>query len=230
MKTVVPARFARAFSLVEMALGMAILVLIFGGIFNVVQGALVSAEAAESFALRAREEEGLFMLMREICLGLPPQSQIQIKNPRNLVLTDAPVAILQSAVPGQRILQFSLEKDPVDGNQKNLFLEETILGTNNFGQPTTNAINRFLLMDNLEDVRWTAGSPNPGQPSPREWQEAVKPPFLELEIERRQARRVTTNTAFFWIPTGYGPGGRPPLPPPNRPQPPATNAATNPPA
>ena len=79
MKTVVPARFARALSLVEMALGMAILVLIFGGIFNVVQGALVSAEAAESFALRAREEEGLFMLMREICLGCLPNLRFRSK-------------------------------------------------------------------------------------------------------------------------------------------------------
>jgi hypothetical protein len=222
--------FSRSFSLVEMALGMAILVLVFGGIFNVVQGTLVSADVADSLALRAREEEGLFILMREICLGLPPQSQIQIKNSQDLILTDAPVAILRSGLPGQRILHFSLEKDPVDGNQKNLFLEETIVETNSYGQATTNAINRFLLMDNLKEVRWIPGSPNPGQLSSRDWQEAIKPPFLRLDVVRRQARGLSTNTAFFWIPTGYGPGGRPPLPLPNRPQPAATNSAVNPPA
>lgn len=227
MKSVCMAGFARSFSLVEMALGMAILVLVFGGIFNVVQGTLVSADVAERFALRGREEEGLFTLMREICLGLPPQSQIRIKNPQDLVLTEAPVAILKASIPGQRILHFSLEPDPVDGNQKKLFLEETVLATNAYGQASTSAMNRFLLMDGLKEVRWIPGSPYPGQLAPREWNEPTKPPFLRLDIVRRQSRGLSTNTAFFWIPTGYGPGGRPPLPPPNRPQP-ATNPATNP--
>lgn len=227
MKAAWTTRGARSFSLVEMALGMAILVLVFGGIFNVVQGTLISADVAERFALRGREEEGFFTLMREIFLGLPPQSQLQIKNPQDLVLTDAPVAILKASIPGQRILHFSLEPDPVDGNQKTLFLEETVLATNAYGQPSTNAINRFLLMDGLRQIRWTPGSPYPGQLAPREWNEPTKPPFVRLDIVRRQGRQLATNTAFFWIPTGYGPGGRPPLPPPNRPQP-ATNPATNP--
>jgi hypothetical protein len=223
MKTVKLTRFSAAFSLVEMALGMAILVLVFGGIFNVVQGTLVSADAGERFALRAREEEGLFILLREICMGLPPQSQVRIKNPQDLILTEAPVAILQSSVLGQRVLHFSLEKDLVDGNQKKLFLEETIIGTNSYGQAATNAINRFLLMDNLNEVRWIPGSPYPGQPVSQEWSEIIKPPFLRLDIVRRQAGRLSTNSAFFWIPTGYGPGGRSPLPSPNRPQATTTN-------
>lgn len=226
MKSVCIAGLARSFSLVEMALGMAILVLVFGGIFNVVQGTLVSADVAERFALRGREEEGLFALMREICLGLPPQSQIRIKNPQDLVLTEAPVAILKASIPGQRTLHFLVENDVVDANQKNLFLEEAIVGTNEVGQPSTN-MNRFLLMDGLKEIRWIPGSPYPGQLAPQEWNEPTKPPFLRLDIVRRQSRGLSTNTAFFWIPTGYGPGGRPPLPPPNRPQP-ATNPATNP--
>lgn len=198
------AGFVQSFSLVEMTLGMAILVLVFGGIFNVVQGTLISADVAERYALRMREDEGLFSLMREIFLGMPPQSQVLVeKNLQELVLFDAPVVILSSGYEGQRIIRFSLEKDRVDASKKNLFLEETILGTNSFGQLSTNATNRFLLMNNLFELRWTPGPAFPEQRAPTEWRETNKPPYVQLEIVRRKSRDYVTNRAWFWIPTGY---------------------------
>ena len=66
----------QAFTLIEVTLGMAILILIFGVIFQLVQVSVVGADDAGKYSLRNREVSGLFTLLRQVCLDLPIKSQM----------------------------------------------------------------------------------------------------------------------------------------------------------
>ena len=72
----------QAFTLIEVTLGMAILILIFGVIFQLVQVSVVGADDAGKYSLRNREVSGLFALLRQVCLDLPIKSQMGLV-PRN---------------------------------------------------------------------------------------------------------------------------------------------------
>ena len=106
--------------MIEVTLGLAILVLIFGVIFQLVQMSVLGADAAGKNSLRCREISGLFALVRQICLDLPVRSQLRIE-PReggggyDLVLNNAPLAILPEAQGGNRTLRLALQKDPAGG-------------------------------------------------------------------------------------------------------------------
>lgn len=213
------ARRGPAFTLIEVTLGLAILILIFGVIFQLVQMSVLGADAAGKNSLRTREVSGLFALMRQLCLDLPVRSQLMIE-PRaggggyDLVLSNAPLAILPDSQGGARRLRFSLLKDPVGGGGV-LALQEIIQATNEFNRESPPQTNTFNLMREVVSLGWLAGDPrNPEEL--REWNEAVKPAYLKLVLVRRDAGRNLTNTGIFWIPSGYGPNGQPPVDPVTR--------------
>lgn len=221
---------ARGFTLIEVTLGLAILVLIFGVIFQLVQMSVLGADAAGKNSLRCREISGLFALVRQVCLDLPVRSQLRIE-PReggggyDLVLNNAPLAILPEAQGGNRTLRLALQKDPAGGGGV-LALQEIFQATNEFNQETAPVTNTFNLMREIVSLNWLAGDPrNPEEL--REWNEAIKPAYLKLVLVRRDAGRKLTNTGIFWIPTGYSPSGQPPVDPVTRVPMVATN--TNPP-
>ena len=62
--------------MVEVTLGLAILILIFGVIFQLVQFALIGANEAGEQTRRGREVDGLFALVRQLCLDLPFRSAV----------------------------------------------------------------------------------------------------------------------------------------------------------
>ena len=66
-----------SFTLIEVTLGLTILILIFGVIFQLVQFSVMAADEAAKSSLRSREVSGLFALVRQLCLDLPVQSQVR---------------------------------------------------------------------------------------------------------------------------------------------------------
>ena len=206
------------FTLIEVTLGLAILVLIFGVIFQLVQMSVLGADAAAKNSLRNREITGLFALVRHLCLDLPVRSQLSLE-PRSaggfdLRLENAPLAIFPAKQDGTAVLRFSLQKDPV-GRGKRLVLEEISQpkGEINRGRPPET--NAFELMREITDLTWLAFDPRDGQEK-TEWNDPVKPAYLRLELTRREGAEERTYMGIFWIPAGYGPGGQPPVDPVTR--------------
>ena len=212
--------FLRGFTLIEVALGMAILILIFGVIFQLVQFSVLGADAAGKFSRRNREIGGLFALVRQLCLDLPVRSQLGLEagpgksGGYELVLSNAPIAILPERFDGKRTLRFALRPAPVGGG-KVLWLEEKVEVTQPGNPMPRTETNTFALMGDLVNLVWLAGDPRnpPGQRDRPDWNDPIKPAYLRLDVVRREGRDLTTNTGIFWIPTGYGPGGVPPIDP-----------------
>jgi len=224
-------RISRSFTLIEVTLGLAILVLIFGVIFQLVQMAVLGAEAAGKNSQRSREITGLFALLRQLCLDLPVRSQLSLE-PRSpgpghdLLLVGAPSGILPEQYGGVRSLRFAVQKDPVDGNNL-LVLQEIFRSANEMERPGSPQTNTFELMRDVISVAWWVGDTRkPAQMEQDQWNEVVKPAYLKLILVRRQAGQEVTNTGIFWIPTGYGPSGTPPVDPVTR----GSILATSPPA
>lgn len=207
----------RAFTLIEVTLGLAILVLIFGVIFQMVQMSVLGADAAGQNSRRSREITGLFALVRQLCLDLSVRSQVTLV-PRasgrgyDLVLSSAPMAILPERQGGANSLRFSLQKDPAGGSQS-LVLQEIFVQTNALGLSAEGETNSFVLMRDVVSLEWLAGTPLDRESEQTQWTDAIKPAYLKLVLARREGDRIWTNTGIFWIPTGYGPSGQPPVDP-----------------
>jgi len=225
-----PAGFAQAFTLIEVTLGLAILVLIFGVIFQLVQMSVLGADASAKSSLRTREVSGLFALVRQMCLDLPVRSQVFLEfRPQgrgyDLLISNAPPVIVPGEIGGPRSLRLALQKDPV-GGEGVLVLQEMVEITNSLGNARSTETNNFELMRGISSISWKVGDPRQAE-EPSEWADPVKPAYLRLELVRRTAGQNTTNTGIFWIPTGYGPSGQPPVDPVTRVPMSVTNA-TNP--
>jgi len=218
-----------SFTLIEVTLGLTILILIFGVIFQLVQFSVMAADEAAKSSLRSREVSGLFAFVRQLCLDLPVQSQVgleQVRGGQTLSLTNSPVAIFPERFGGVRVLRLELKKAGT-GDGKELVLEEQ------FAESTTGAqkkpeMNTFRLMREVQDLRWFAGDPrNQANPDSSTWAEPIKPAYLKMVLVRKNGNRTVTNTGIFWIPAGMSPNGQPPIDPVFRGFPASTN--TNPP-
>ncbi len=218
-----------SFTLIEVTLGLTILILIFGVIFQLVQFSVMAVDEAAKSSLRSREVSGLFALVRQLCLDLPVQSQVSLEQGpggQTLSLTNSPVAIFPERFGGVRVLRLELKKAGT-GDGKELVLEEL------FTESTTGAqkkpeVNTFRLMREVEELRWSAGDPrNRDKIDSPTWADPVKPAYLKMELVRKNGNRTVTNTGIFWIPAGMSPNGQPPIDPVFRGFPASTN--TNPP-
>ena len=207
---------SRSFTLIEVTLGMAILILIFGVIFQLVQFSVLGANAAGQYSLRNREVSGLFALLRQLCLDLPPKSQLGLVSRGggyDLVLTNAPLAILPDAYEGLKVIELRLGKAPT-GDGRVLRLVERFEFTNS----TTGRgrgggeTNEFLLMGDIQSLRWSVWDPR-AQREFNEWTQPVKPSYLKMELVRKDGSRLLTNVGVFWIPAGLGPNGQIPVDP-----------------
>lgn len=220
----------RGFTLIEVTLGLAILILIFGVLFQLVQMSVLGAEAAAKNSQRSREVSGLFSLVRQLCLDLPVRSQLSFE-PRagagfDLLLSNPPLLILPEQKGGARSIRLALQKDRVGGDGV-LFLQEIFQATNGMNRPSPPQTNSFELMRDVTSLEWRAGDPrNPDEL--REWNDPIKPAYLRMTLVRRDAERSITNTGIFWIPTGYSPSGQPPVDPVTRVPLTATNPAVPP--
>ena len=153
----------RAFTLIEVTLGLAILVLIFGVIFQLVQMSVLGADASAKSSLRIREVSGLFALVRQTCLDLPVRSQVILElRPQgkgyDLLISNAPPVILPGESGGPRSLRLALQTDVV-GGEGVLVLQEMLDNTNSLGAARIVETNTFELMRGLVSVTWKAGDP-----------------------------------------------------------------------
>lgn len=208
---------SRSFTLIEVTLGLAILILIFGVLFQLVQMSMLGADAAAKNSQRSREVSGLFALVRQLCLDLPVRSQLSFE-PRSggydLLFSNPPLVILPERKDGTRSIRFALQKDPVGGGGV-LVLQEIFTATNDLNRQSPPQTNSFELLREVAALRWLAGDPrNPEEL--REWNDPVKPAYLKMILVRRDAGRNITNEGIFWIPTGYSPSGQPPVDPVTR--------------
>lgn len=229
MATVTRSREPCAFTLIEVTLGLAILILIFGVIFQLVQFALIGANEASQQTRRGREVDGLFALVRQLCLDLPFRSQVLLEpqggqgRGTDLVLSNAPAAILPERYDGTRVLRLELRKSPGETGST-LRLVEVFLPK----EGTVAQTNLFPLMREITDLKWWALDTRDGQEK-TEWGDAIKPACLRLEMTRRQGARREVYRGVFWIPTGLGPGGAVPLDPATLQAQPGVTAAGTPP-
>ena len=221
-------RAKRGFTLIEVTLGLTILVLIFGVIFQMVQFSVLGANASAQASLRSREVSGLFALVRQLCLDLSINSQVSLENRGGqrgyeLVVTNAPMAIFPEQYDGVRVLGFELRKAP-SGDGRELWMVESLIKTNT-PRPEKPEVNEFRLMGDLKSLVWPAGDPRNQEKMNRpDWNEPVKPAYLRLTLERKAGKTTVTNVGTFWIPAGMSPTGQAPLDPVTR----SVIAATNP--
>ena len=203
------------FTLIEVTLGLTILILIFGVIFQLVQFSVMGANAAAQASLRSREVSGLFALVRQLCLDLPVNSQLSLGNRDGregyvLEITNAPVAIFPEQYDGVRVLGFELRKART-GDGKELWMVESLIHTNT-GKTEKPEVNEFRLMEDVKDLKWVAGDTRPSQDMYKfDWSISVKPAFLSLKLERQAGKKTLTNTALFWIPAGMNSSGQAPI-------------------
>ena len=218
------------FTLIEVTLGLTILILIFGVIFQLVQFSVLGANATAQASLRSREVNGLFALVRQLCLDLPVNSQLSLGNRDGrdvLEISNAPVAIFPEQYGGVRILGFELRKAKT-GDDKELWLVESLTRTNT-GKTEKPEVNEFRLMEDVKKLSWEAGDTRKPQDMYQPaWSDSVKPAFLSLKLERQAGKKTLTNTALFWIPAGMSPTGQAPIDPVTRSLMATTNS-TNPP-
>lgn len=206
-----------SFTLIEVSLGMAILILIFGVIFQLVQYSVVGAEAAGQISIRNREVSGLMALVRQACLDLAPKSTLSLV-PRegkgyDLVLSNAPGLILPADYRGVRVAEFLLQKN--DRGSQDLWLAESAMETNRQGGLSlTERPNRFLLLRDVRSLEWAAWDTR-DRKSKSSWTESNKPGVLQLKLSRKQGTRIRNDEGWFWIPTGLGPNGQVPRDPLN---------------
>ena len=208
-----PALPRRGFTLIEVTLGLAILILIFGVIFQLVQMSMLGANEATQLTRRNREVDGLFALVRQLCLDLPFRSQVLLEpgtgvgQRTDLVLSNASAAIFPDRFDGTRVLRLELRKSEGETGST-LRLVEVFQPKEGTGAQT----NLFPLMREITDLRWWALDTRDGQEK-TEWNDSVKPACLRMELTRRQGNRKEKFQGLFWIPTGLGPGGLVPLDP-----------------
>lgn len=208
---------SRSFTLIEVTLGMAILILIFGVIFQLVQFSVLGANAAGQYSLRNREVSGLFALLRQLCLDLPLKSQLglvsRVGGGYDLVLTNAPLAILPDAYEGLKVIELRVEKSPTgDGRVLNLVERFEFTNAATGRGRGAGETNRFLLMQDIQNLKWAVWDPR-AQQELGEWTQPVKPSYLKMELVRRDGNRLLTNVGVFWIPTGLSPSGQVPVDP-----------------
>ena len=147
------------FTLIEVTLGLTILILIFGVIFQLVQFSVLGANATAQASLRSREVTGLFALVRQLCLDLPVNSQLGLENRGGrkgyeLVITNAPVAIFPERFDGVRVLGFELRKEKT-GDGMELWMVESLIKTNTTKQEKPE-VNEFRLMGDIQNLVWQA--------------------------------------------------------------------------
>jgi len=226
-------RGTASFTLIEVTLGLTILILIFGVIFQLVQFSVMGANAAADASLRSREVSGLFALVRQLCLDLPVNSQLSLENRGGrkgyeLVITNAPVAIFPEQYDGVRVLGFESRKAPT-GDGRELWMVESLIRTNT-PRPEKPEVNEFRLMGDLIKFKWQAFDTR-DRTLKDNWNDSVKPAFLRLTLERKAGKTTLTNLGTFWVPAGVSPTGQAPIDPVTRSLAPAgtnTNSATNP--
>jgi hypothetical protein len=216
-----------AFTLVEVTLGLAILILIFGVIFQLVQFALIGANEAGEQTRRGREVDGLFALVRQLCLDLPFRSAVLLEPQGqgrgvDLVLSNAPAAILPERHDGTRMLRLELRKTPGETGSTLRLVE---VFTRREGAVVET--NLFPLMREITDLKWWALDTRDGQEKV-EWVDPTKPGCVRMELTRRLGSRKEKFSGTFWIPTGLGPGGVVPLDPTTLQGQGAAGGATNP--
>ena len=201
------------FTLIEVTLGLTILILIFGVIFQLVQFSVMGANAAAQASLRSREVSGLFALVRQLCLDLPVNSQLSLGNRDGrdvLEIINAPVAIFPEQYDGVRVLGFELRKART-GDSKELWMVESIIHTNT-GKTEKPEVNEFRLMEDVKKLSWEAGDTRKPQDMYQPaWSDSVKPAFLSVKLERQAGKKTLTNTALFWIPAGMNSSGQAPI-------------------
>jgi hypothetical protein len=209
-------RASRSFTLIEVTLGMAILILIFGVIFQLVQFSVIGANAAGQYSLRNREVSGLFALLRQLCLDLPPKSQLGLVSRAggyDLVLTNAPLAILPDAYEGLKVIELRLEKAPTgDGRVLNLVERFEFTNTSTGRGRGGGETNRCLLMLDIQNLKWSVWDSR-AQQELGEGTQPVKPSYLKMTLIRKDGGRLLTNEGIFWIPTGLSPNGQVPVDP-----------------
>lgn len=149
---------SRGFTLFEMVLGLAILVLIFGVMFRLVEGSLVLMTATQGFARKQQESASLISFFRSFCMDLPRESTLGFKKGEGSIrFTDSPIALVPGPLSG-RVLEIYRQK-----NNDRLMMRESVLDPDRPGARPKNSV-EFCLATNVTEFSWLAHDPQkPGE-------------------------------------------------------------------
>ena len=194
----------RGFTLLEMVLGLTILVLIFGVMFRLVEGSLVTMAATQGFGRKQQETTGLIAFFRAFCMDLPTNSLMGFKKNEGAIrFTNSQIALAPGPLPG-RVLEFYRDK-----NNDRLMLKETVPDAMRPGARPKSVV-EFCLATNVTEFAWSAYDPRKPEKPFAEWNDASRPAYLTLAL-RKDGQNLR---ADFWIPSGLFPGGALPSPGP----------------
>lgn len=199
----IPRGETRGFTLFEMVLGLAILVLIFGVMFRLVEGSLVLMTATQGFARKQQESASLISFLRSFCMDLPGESVLGFKNGEGSIrFTNSQIALVPGPLAG-RVLEIYRQK-----NNDRLMMRESILDPDRPGARPKNFV-EFCLATNVTEFSWFAHDPRKPAEKKMDWNDANRPAYLSLVF----TKDGEPFRADFWIPSGQPAGGMPPASP-----------------
>jgi len=180
------------FTLFEMVLGLAILVLIFGVMFRLVESSLVLMTSTQGFARKQQESASLISFFRSFCMDLPGESVLGFKNGEGSIrFTNSPIILVPGPLAG-RVLEIYRQK-----NNDRLMMRESLLDPDRPGARPKNSV-EFCLATNVTDFTWSAYDPQKPGEKKTDWNDTNRPAYLSLAF----TKDGESFRADFWIPSG----------------------------
>ena len=193
-------RTEKAFTLLEMVMAMALLVLLVGGLFGVVHSSMRAASTLHQQQNRGREISALLEMCRKTFRTLPASASIEMReaggdSQAELILHHAPGAFAWTET-FTSLDDAVLSVKPQPGGRVRLILsrEQTSSGT----ESSPDATRSVMLIPDLMNVSWRFYDGRTGAWQP-EWKDAATHPLL-VELTLSVAGEDKPRTAEFWLP------------------------------
>lgn len=169
----------RAFTLLEVALGVTILAVLAGTMFTIVQGALRASAEIQVVQRDNRRLDRYVAMLRHTFRTLPPQAQIELK-----VVSRAP--LLQEITFHGAPEAFVWGEEPVNR------------------EPTTLSLRRYPeALVGLEEPEYYLGMTRPGffRPKPGEGlREAMMNATITIRVGQKDLPLIADDKARYWLP------------------------------
>lgn len=206
--TAEPARRSRGFTLLEVILGLALIVLLIGGIYAIAAASLQMSNAVVENQAAEMHLHSFVNLLRRNIEGLPGNAKLRMEAPdtaggvyhSEFVLEEYPLAFSWANVAaGSRVVILATEKDPLGGIRFRVrYLNEEEAEAYGSGSLHADDGISLELLDGVKAVLWRFYDTQTEE-WVEEWPNAAqRPSMIELNFEFFDGSEATR--AVFWIP------------------------------
>ena len=200
------------FTLIEVVLGIALLALLFGGIFAVARGALqISAEVTENQQYSMRIHSYLELLRRTF-EEMPGNGKVELRPlsgrgvESEVAFVEYPLAFAWSGVPaGSPVTVFQTTRGPSGWLQSRIYyLDEEMADQYLENGNVDSAAPNLLIMDEIKMLQWRFYDQRTDEWM-TEWDYTsnTRPSLIELNVEFLDGSNPVA--VIFWIPTVVNP-------------------------